>query len=293
MTVITSNDPIKGADAPDSILTLAASVNATPPPASTAPAPSVSVKNGGFITGNPNLDGIGSAVLPSSIMNVYGNATTAATTSPASASAAPVADLRVRLAALNPNDVYSGKNGQGILGILATTGGMIFPYTPQISFSQAVSYTDLQLVHSNIDYPAYTRTPSVTISVTGKFTVQNQREGQYAMAAIHFLRTASKSYFGKIDAAAGTAGLPPPVLVFSGYGPYMFSDVRVILKSHSWAFDESMDTVSVAILGKTVRLPAMFSLQVELQVVQTPNRMLTQFSFDKFATGQLLIDGFL
>lgn len=230
--------------------------------------------------GNPELNGGGLSRLASS--------------SPASSTLAPPGDLRVRLAALNPDDVYSGaKHAQSILSILATTGGMIFPYTPQISFSQAVSYADLQLVHSNTDYPAYTRTPSVTISVTGKFTVQNQREGRYAMAAIHFLRTASKSYFGETDARAGTAGLPPPVLLFSGYGPYMFSNVRVILKSHSWAFDENMDTISVSILGKTVRLPALFSMQLELQVVQTPQRMLTKFSFDAFANGDLLSDGFL
>ena len=65
-----------------------------------------------------------------------------------------------------------------------TNLAMIFPYTPTINFTQAVSYMDLQLVHSNTDYPAYTRTPSVTISVSGKFTVQNQAEGAYALACL-------------------------------------------------------------------------------------------------------------
>jgi hypothetical protein len=271
------------------------------------PLPVPPSSTGGFVTGDPialgqaalpvppipsdpNSSGDnGSPILPSSIMNVYQNPVTSPVASPPSSALIAPPDLRVRLSALNPDDVYP-KSGS-ILSVLAETGGMLFPYTPQIGFSQQVSYADLQLVHSNTDYPAYTRTPSVTITVTGKFTVQNQREGRYAMAAIHFLRTASKSYFGELDAKK--AGLPPPVLVFSGYGPYLFSNVRVILKSHSWAFDENMDTVSVAILGKTVRLPAMFSLQVELQVVQTPNRMLTKFSFDAFARGDLLSDGFL
>jgi hypothetical protein len=209
--------------------------------------------------------------------------------------------MRVRIAALSPNDVYGpgGPNNGGILGILAETGGLVFPYSPQIGFSQAVTYSDLQLVHSDTDYNAYTRTPSVSITVAGKFTVQNAREGRYAMAAIHFFRTVSKSYFGETDAANGKAGLPPPVLLFSGYGPYMFQSVRVILKSHSWAYDEGMDTVTVKITtatdkaGKLVRLPAMFTIQCELMVIQTPQRMRTKFSFDAFAKGDLLSDGWL
>lgn len=199
-------------------------------------------------------------------------------------------ELRAVLAPLNPSDVY--RDGTGILSILATTNGVIFPYTPTIQFTQSVSYADLQLVHSDTDYPAYTRTSLSSINVTGKFTVQNQREGQYAMAVIHFLRTVSKSYFGDKDRAAGKAGLPPPVLTFSAYGPYVFNRVRCVLKNHAWSFDEGMDTVPVKLNnGSTVRLPAMFSIQTELMPVQTPHRMKTEFSFDAFASGSLMGSG--
>jgi hypothetical protein len=198
-------------------------------------------------------------------------------------------DFRARLGALHPEDVYK----TGLLHRLAATGGVLFPYTPTIAFSQAVNYTDLQLVHSNSDYPAYTRTPSVTLNVTGKFTVQNRQEGLYALAVIHFLRSVSKSYFGETDAASGKAGLPPPVLLFSAYGPYMFNRLRVILKSHSWTFDENMDMIAINIDAQgasgTIRLPAVFSIQTELMVVQTPQRMRTMFSWDDFASGKLMM----
>jgi len=192
------------------------------------------------------------------------------------------------LQSASSNDVFSSAP---IMSILTSTNGMLFPYTPTINFSQSVNYTDLQLVHSNTDYPSYTRTPTCSLTVSGKFTVQNQREGQYAMACIHFLRTVSKSYFGEADATAGTAGLPPPVLVFSAYGTYMFNNLRCILKSHSWTCDEQMDTVSVQINGATVRIPAMFTIQCELTVVQTPQRMRNVFSFEKFASGALMSGG--
>lgn len=214
-----------------------------------------------------------------------------ATASPTNAvpvPAGPDVALRAILTPLHPIDVYDGLNAGGLMAPLSFTNGMIFPYTPTIAFSQAVSYADLQLVHSNTDYPAYTRTPTCTLSVSGKFTVQNQQEGLYALAVLHYLRTVSKSYFGETDANNGKAGLPPPVLLFSAYGQYVFNRLRVVLKSHSYTFEDSMDTIMISVKGTQVRLPAMFSIQTELMVVQTPQRMRTKFSFDAFATGQLL-----
>jgi hypothetical protein len=271
-----------------------------------------------FITGNPLTAGATPITTPAATPTTPTTAAataTAATTPVVTATANPnltqVTDFRARLAPLYPADIYyspaamTSVNGAatgtiglgaatGLMDILNNTGGVLFPYTPTIAFGQTVQYMDLQLVHSDTDYPAYTRTPTCTLTVTGKFTVQNQREGQYALAVIHFLRTVSKSYFGEADAKTGKAGLPPPVLVFSAYGTYVFNRLRCVLKSHSWSFDENMDTIAinVAAIGTSpatqVRLPAMFSITTELQVVQTPQRMRTAFSFDAFASGQLM-----
>lgn len=193
--------------------------------------------------------------------------------------AAPSKDMRVRLSALDPS-IFTG-----ILAPLKNTGGMLFPYTPQISYNQSVSYADISLVHSNTDYAAYTRTPSLTVSISGKLTVQSQLEGKYALACLHFLRAASKSHFGENDT---NAGLPPPILTLDGYGTYMFKRLRVILKSHSWTFDENIDTIAVNAGKGLVRLPALFTVSCELTVVQTPTRMRTKFNFGQFASGQLM-----
>ncbi len=212
----------------------------------------------------------------------------------ASASSA-MPDMRIKLSPLHPNDVFQS----GIMNVLSGgVGGVLFPYTPTVAFSQAVNYMDVQLVHSNTDYAAYTRTPSVTISITGKFTVQSQQEGIYALACLHFLRVVSKCYFGVADAASNKAGLPPPVLLLNGYGNYMFNNLRVVLKNHSWSFDDTTDGINITIPGSGIgvnraaqgyaRLPAMFSVTCELMVVQTPQRMRNTFSFDKFASGALM-----
>lgn len=206
---------------------------------------------------------------------------------PVGAAQPPVAaDQRIRLAPLNSPAFYGSG---GILDVLKETGGVIFPYTPTVTVTQSVNYNALALVHTNSDIETYVRTPSVEISIAGKFTAQNEREGRYALAAIHFMRVASKMYFGEQD--GDMAGLPPPMLLLSGYGTYMFNNLRCILKSHSYPYDENMDTVPVRSGGGITRVPALFTLQCTLTVQQTPTRMRKEFSFNEFRTGRLMERG--
>lgn len=197
-------------------------------------------------------------------------------------------DTRVRLRAQpgRADDVYGASDPENIMSILHETGGMLFPYTPTISVEQSVDYKTIDLVHANGDINAYSRTPSVSLNVTGKFTVQNQREGEYMIAVIHFLRTVSKMHFGESDP---NAGLPPPVLYFHGYGPYMFNGLKVILKSHSFSLDDTVDYVDVKTdEGRvTTRVPSMLTIALTLAVQQTPKRMKA-FNLEDFRTGHLM-----
>jgi len=218
-------------------------------------------------------------------------------------------DTRIRLRAMagQESQIYGTSGLLTIINPIAGgTNGLIFPYTPQISVTHATEYGTTSLVHANEDIDHYIRTPSVTISLTAKFTIQNQREGRYALAALHFFRTVSKMHFGQNDP---NRGLPPPILIFSGYGDYMFDNLPVIVKSHTYSFDDHTDTVMVNAAsyglnftnknappvssnssGGTARLPVIFSIQAELKVQQTPNRMRTVFDLEKFRTGQLMLD---
>jgi len=207
----------------------------------------------------------------------------------------PSKDTRVRLRAMRGDaqmlSVYGEQVDTNLLSILYETDGMMFPYTPTISVSQTVNYNSTELVHTNGDIATYARTPSVGLSVTADFTVQNQREGRYTLACLHFLRTVSKMYFGEIDKAAGKAGLPPPVLIFEGYGDYMFNNLPVIVKSHSYTLDKTMNMVTVNTPNGMAKLPSLFQVQIELQVQQTPTQMRKEFSLDKFRTGELMTSG--
>ena len=207
----------------------------------------------------------------------------------APASEAIDTDLRVRLRAQpgHADRIYGAAEEGNILSILHQTGGMLFPYTPIISVEQSVDYKTIDLVHANGDINAYSRTPSVTLNVTGKFTVQNQREGEYLIAVLHFLRTVSKMHFGQDDA---NAGLPPPVLYFHGYGTYMFNGLKCILKSHSFSLDDTVDYVNVVTDGGgvTTRVPSMLTISLTLGVQNTPSEMKNKFNLDEYRTGHLM-----
>jgi hypothetical protein len=174
----------------------------------------------------------------------------------------------------------------GVLEPLSTTGGLLFPYTPQITVNNQVSYQDVILTHSNNNYQTYQNTNNVAINISAKFTAQNTTEAKYFLAAIHFLRAVSKMHFGQDDE---NKGLPPPQLFLSGYGPYFFNDVSVIILNYDLTLDDDVDYVEAqGPLGISM-VPAYGTINIQLSVQQTPNKART-FNWDKFATGELMQD---
>jgi hypothetical protein len=207
-------------------------------------------------------------------------------------------DERVRLyAPLNTEaDIYGPNDPSNILNPLYATKGLMFPYTPTIAVAGESTWEGLNLVHTNYDILSYQRTPSATISITAKFTVQNQREGEYTLAAIHFMRTVTKMYYGRQDddsnanknATKGRAGLPPPVLLLEGYGDYMFNGLRVVVKSFSFNLDDTQDMIKITAAGGTVWLPPVVTLSITLGMQQSALRTSKQFSLSQFRTGALM-----
>jgi hypothetical protein len=236
----------------------------------------------------------------------------------------PRSDHRIRISAFSRTDasikeqIYGPRDRtKNILEPLWETDGLLFPYTPTISISQDTSWQIADLEQVNYDILSFQKSSSATISINGKFTVQNQREGRYLLAVIHFLRTVSKAYFGASDIESfdppiqqtgsantpeenaetqitrqrqdGRAGLPPPVLLFSGYGDMMFNDVRVVVRSHSWSYDENADLVRIDLpTGGTVWLPPLMTITISLSIQQNTDRLRDTFNLDEFRTGALL-----
>jgi hypothetical protein len=211
---------------------------------------------------------------------------------------------RVRLRP-KPDAVKQIIGDSPLLAILKETSGMVWPYQPLITYAQDVDYQSVEMVHTNQELYAYKRTPAVKLTIEGDWTVQNQKEGKYALACLHFLRTVTKMYFGQGE----NLGTPPPVLLFDAYGQYMFNRLPVIVTNFAPTLPKEVDYVPIDVsdlkkwdiktqspargpLGSNskdgyVWLPAAFSITVGLTVQNTPSR-LRQFNLNSFRDGTLL-----
>lgn len=179
----------------------------------------------------------------------------------------------------------------GMLAPLNGTG-IVFPYTPTISIGHGANYGTYDTTHSIYQPHYYINTPNPTINVTAQFTAQSMDEAKYAAAALHFLKVATKSDFGKVNRNS-TAGTPPPVLLFSGYGGLHADNIPVVLKSFQYTLVEDVDYVSFEMpeVGE-VSIPTLFVVGFDLGVQITPTKTL-DFDIKKYSSGSLLKGGFM
>lgn len=175
-----------------------------------------------------------------------------------------------------------------ILGPLRDTLGVMFPYTPAITFEHGVNYQQMTPTHANTDYYHYQNTSAVKFTINGKFTAQSVEEAKYQLAAMHFFRTVTKMRFGR---NTENRGFGPPLCKLWGYGDYMFNDLPVIILSFSMELPENVNYVDVDIDGATVQVPSLSTFQISCVVQQSPSDHREEFNWDEFASGSLMSTG--
>lgn len=195
-------------------------------------------------------------------------------------------DTRVRIG-LSPKSgpiLYKDSSNK-ILAPLNDTDGVLFPYTPNINVAHSANYAGMQPTHSNYIQHSYGSSSTDSIAVVGMFTANTADEARYMMAVLHFMRSAHKMFFGQ-DKLRGT---PPPVLRLSGYGPYQFNSVPVVVQAFSHDFEGSSDYIEVPLAAapdsatKTM-VPTMMNINFSLLPIYTRNQ-IGEFSLDEFARG--------
>lgn len=189
--------------------------------------------------------------------------------------------------------IYGPRNEENILLPLYESGGLMWPYTPNIVDQATVLYDTYDPMHSNQPFAAFKSVAMKEIICTGQFTAQNQDEARYSIAAIHFLRTVTKMFFG-LGNSNGTAdqrqavslrGTPPPILLFNAWGTAVYHNVPVIVTNYTAELPPDVDYVRVIFPGgNTKRYSDQFSnIQIDPsgQVQQTlVRRQIDQFTGD-------------
>jgi hypothetical protein len=148
-------------------------------------------------------------------------------------------DWRIRVS-INPSAkiLYYAETNPGILKILKSTDGVIFPYVPSLTVSHAANYGSVPLTHANYANYFYESSSVSAISINADFTVQDQNEAQYMLAAVYFFRACTKMFFGDSKQFGGS---PPPIVYLDGYGAHYLPHVPCVVTSFSHTMPPDVD----------------------------------------------------
>jgi len=128
-----------------------------------------------------------------------------------------------------------------ILQPLVVSNGLVFPTTPQILVSHSANYNQMDPVHTNYPYQIYENSRVEDITISGEFPVENEQDGRYWIAAVHFCRSITKMFYGEGD----SQGQPPPRVALSGYGNFIFDRMPVVVKMFSIDLPANVDYIKV------------------------------------------------
>ena len=150
-------------------------------------------------------------------------------------------DWRVRLVlAKNADYLYNAKPA-GILEPLIATKGIVFPYTPIIAVTYAANYDQQPLTHNNYKVVQYQSSSVDNVQITCDFTAQDTFEANYVLAVIHFLRSATKMFYGQDEKPK--LGTPPPLLYLKGYGAFQFDNHPLVIQSFTYNLPNDIDYI--------------------------------------------------
>lgn len=161
--------------------------------------------------------------------------------------------------------------------------GIIFPYTPAITVSHNARYQEQALTHSNYKSYFYEGSDVSAITISGEFTAQNQREGEYILSVVYFLRACTRMFFGQET----NAGQPPTIVFLDGYGDYYFPHVSCIVTNFTHTLPNDVDYIPLVGDFAGTRVPTMSTLSVTLQPVHSRKRIHDTYGTKAYAQGRM------
>ena len=152
-------------------------------------------------------------------------------------------DWRIRVS-IHPSSkiLYYAEKDPGIVGVLKNTDGVIFPYVPSVTVSHMANYGSTPLTHANYANYFYESSQVSAISINADFTVQNQPEAAYFLAAVYFFRACTKMFYGDTNQYQGS---PPPIVYLDGYGAHYLPHVPCVVTSFTHTMPPDVDYMEV------------------------------------------------
>jgi hypothetical protein len=188
----------------------------------------------------------------------------------------PVDDWRVRI-----NCDFDTLFGSPLFARLKSTGGVVWPYLPNITVSTKANYTQVDPTHNNFPFQSYKNSQVEDITITGEFSAETEDDAAYWISATTFFRTATKMFYGQ----GALAGNPPVICQLTGYGANIFNNVPVIIKSFSVDLKDDVNYVKCTAYGSPTWVPIMSTITVVVAPIYNRER-LRKFSLQNFAAGK-------
>ncbi len=168
-----------------------------------------------------------------------------------------------------------------LFSLLESTGGVVWPYMPNITVSTKANYTALDPTHSNYSFQTYKNSVVDDITISGEFSCETENDAAYWIAATTFFKTATKMFFGQGE----FAGNPPLVCNLTGYGSSVFDKVPVVIKAFSVDLKDDVNYVRCNTFGTNTWVPVLSTISVTLAPVYNRQR-LRKFSLQDYARGK-------
>jgi hypothetical protein len=189
--------------------------------------------------------------------------------------------------------VPSSYLGPGPTSVLKSMGGILFPYTPSISYDNQASYNAQAAMHSNYPVYFYQKSSVGPITISGKFSNQNEDDGAIYLGIVHLLRSLTKMLWGSDP----NAGSPPPVCRLNAYGDSMLANVPVSVASFKIELPDGVDYISVgtakykSLFGLSM-VPTISTISVTLNVMYS-RQEIQDFNVTGWLAGNLKGKGYL
>lgn len=206
-------------------------------------------------------------------------------------------DWRARLRPKNGGvqQFYSKDNNAAnyLLKPLEEAGGLVWQYTPNIFLSGSAEYNEALMQGMNYPINTFINSRPPEIPITADFSANNIQEARYLLAVMTFLKICTKAFFGDDAVARGTAGTPPPVLLFEYLGDHGFNKVPVVVSNYSIQLPDNVDYVPVQVGDTVTYVPTLTNIMITLKPQYSPHKLRTRFSLENITSGAAYKDGFV
>jgi len=164
-----------------------------------------------------------------------------------------------------------------------TNNRMIFPFNPSITISHTAQYSPITLTHTNYAFNSYENSVVDNYVISGEFYSENDDDAKYWLASVHFLRSATKMFYGN----SALVGMPPVVCRLNGYGKHVLNNIPVIITNFTADLNPDVDYIECKLDGETNYVPVKSTISVTC-VPNYARRTHAKFGLEKFAKGEFV-----